>query len=143
VKLVETKIHLEATRYIIVGLCATLIDVILFNLMIASKDLWDVRDISFIAKCVSTTVAVCVAYLGHKYWTFRDRTGSNSARSQVGLFVIVNAIGLGIALACLWVSRYVFGFSSQLADNISANFIGLILGTAFRFLASRQFVFTK
>ena len=33
------------------------------------------------------------------------------------------------------------GFTSLLADNISANVVGLVLGTAFRFLMYRYWVF--
>jgi putative flippase GtrA len=94
-----------------------------------------------LAKCISSIVAIFVAYLGHRFWTFKHRNGSSSTRNQVGLFVLVNAIGLLIALTCLWVSRYIFGYTSQLSANIIANLVGLGLATAFRFLASRQFVF--
>ncbi len=139
--LFENRIHIEASRYVLVGLFATAIDVVIFNLVISTKVLSDFAYTPFIAKCISTVIAVCIAYLGHRFWTFKHRTGSSSTRNQVGLFIVVNAIGLLIALSCLWVSRYVFGFTSQLSDNISANFIGLILATVFRFLASRQFVF--
>ena len=46
-----------------------------------------------------------------------------------------------IALACLTVSHYVMDLRSPLADNISANGVGLVLGTLFRFWAYRRFVF--
>ena len=48
---------------------------------------------------------------------------------------------MGIALACLWISHYVLGFASPLADNIATNVIGLALGTAFRFTLYRFWVF--
>jgi putative flippase GtrA len=143
VRLFEAKIHHEAGRYAIVGLVATLVDVMIFNLIITTNNIWNSTNISFIAKTVSSVIAIFVAYLGHKKWTFKHRTGNDSIPNQVGLFMVVNVIGLGIALGCLWVSRYVLGFSSQLSDNVSANLVGLVLATAFRFLASRQFVFTK
>jgi hypothetical protein len=38
------------------------------------------------------------------------------------------------------VSHYVLGFESRLADNISANGVGLVLGTMFRFWSYRRFV---
>ena len=137
----ETRIHIEASRYVVVGLFAMILDVAIFNFLLSMKLLSDTSQTPFVAKCISTVIAVCAAYLGHRFWTFKHRTGSSSTRNQVGLFILVNAVGLLIALSCLWVSRYVLGFTSQLSDNISANFIGLILATVFRFLASRQFVF--
>ena len=48
---------------------------------------------------------------------------------------------MGIGLLCLWVSHYVLGFTSILADNISGNVIGLALGTAFRFTLYKLWVF--
>ena len=49
--------------------------------------------------------------------------------------------GMGISLACLWISHHLLGFTSLLADNISTNVIGLALGTAFRFFLYRYWVF--
>lgn len=46
-----------------------------------------------------------------------------------------------IGLTCLWVSHYVLGYTSLLADNISSNVIGLALGTVFRFWLYREWVF--
>jgi len=49
---------------------------------------------------------------------------------------------MGIGLACLWVSHYVLGHTSVLADNISSNVIGLLLGAVFRFVLYRYWVFS-
>jgi putative flippase GtrA len=46
-----------------------------------------------------------------------------------------------IALSCLWLSHYALGLDSPIADNISANVIGLGLGTLFRFWSYRKWVF--
>ncbi len=58
---------------------------------------------------------------------------SSSARSPLG--------GLLIGLLCLYVSHYVLGFDNIVADNISGNVVGLFLGTAFRFLLYRFWVY--
>ena len=58
------------------------------------------------------------------------------------MFVLVNIAGMLIALACLWFSRYVLDLRSQVADNISANVVGLVLGTAFRYIMYRYVVFS-
>jgi len=52
-------------------------------------------------------------------------------------------IGLGIGLGCLWISHYALGLTSPLADNISANVVGLGLGTLFRFWSYRKWVFRE
>jgi hypothetical protein len=46
-----------------------------------------------------------------------------------------------IGLGCLFVSHYLLGFESRLADNISSNVIGLGLGTLFRFTLYKLWVF--
>jgi hypothetical protein len=48
---------------------------------------------------------------------------------------------MAIALACLWISHHALGFTSLLADNIATNVVGLALGTAFRFLLYRYWVY--
>ena len=49
---------------------------------------------------------------------------------------------MAIALSCLGFSHYVLDLRSPLADNISANLVGLALGMVFRFWSYRTFVFT-
>lgn len=92
------------------------------------------------AKVISVTAATLVAWLGNRYWTFRHRRRP-SARHELALFAVFNVVGMVIALGCLAFSRYVLGLHSQLADNISGNAVGLVLGTLFRFWAYRTFVF--
>ena len=82
-----------------------------------------------------------VAWLGNRYLTFR-RERSPHALREAALFAVANLVGLLIAAGCLFVSHYVLGFTSQLADNISGNGIGLALGTAFRFAAYRWLIFS-
>ena len=41
------------------------------------------------------------------------------------------------------VSHDVLGYTSRLADNISANVVGLALGAVFRFWTYRKFVFRR
>ena len=56
-------------------------------------------------------------------------------------FAAIAIVGMGIALLCLYVSHHLLGFTSLLADNISANVIGLVIATAFRFLMYRFWVY--
>ena len=46
-------------------------------------------------------------------------------------------------MLCLWFSRYVLGLTTPLADNVSANVIGLSLGAAVRFWVFRRYVFDQ
>jgi putative flippase GtrA len=87
-------------------------------------------------------VATTVAYVGNRQWTFRHRE-RQGMRKEYLLFFGFNAVGLAIALGCLGTSHYLLDLTSPLADNVSANVIGMALGTVFRFWAYRRFVFVE
>jgi putative flippase GtrA len=55
--------------------------------------------------------------------------------------VVFNVIGFGFSVITLVISHDLLGLTSRLADNISANVVGMALGTAFRFWSYRRFVF--
>ena len=131
----------EVAKFGVVGLVAMVVDIGLFNLLRFGA--WaPLADKPLTAKVISVVAATLVAYLGNRYWTYRDRPRRGFAREYT-LFIVLNAIGLGIALSCLFISHYLLDLTSPLADNISANVIGLGLGTLFRFWAYRTFVFKR
>lgn len=132
----------EAAKFGVVGLASLIIDVGLFNLLRFAGGEGAFYDKPLTAKVISVTVAMTFAYFGNRFWTFRDRARTSFAREYV-TFVALNIAGMGIALACLWFSHYALGLDNVVADNISANVIGLILGTLFRFWAYRKWVFPE
>ncbi|GAA4708926.1 putative flippase GtrA (transmembrane translocase of bactoprenol-linked glucose) [Promicromonospora umidemergens] len=119
-----------------VGIVAFLVDVGVFNALRATV----LMDQVIWAKVVSVTIATGVAWLGHRQLTFRATRRSKVA-AELLFFVLANGGGLLIAAGCLFVSHYLLGFTSALADNVAGNVVGLALGTAFRYLAYRFFVF--
>lgn len=128
-------------KFGVVGLLGLVIDVALFNLLrlgVFGEGHWAQSAIG--AKTISTSVAIVFNWLGNRYWTFRKHRRRNYLR-EFAEYVIVSVGGMLIALVCLWISHYWLGFTSLLADNVSSNVIGLALGTAFRFLLYRYWVF--
>ena len=130
----------ERGKFGVIGLVAYLIDLALFNLLRFAGGEGPLFDKPLTAKVISVLVATTFAYFGNRNWTFKDRSRS-SFRRQYTLFFVLNAVGMIISLSCLWVSHYLLGFESALADNISANGVGLILGTIFRFWGYHTWVF--
>ena len=130
----------ELLRFGLVGLAGYLVDVSVFNLLRYAGGAGPLYDKPLTAKALSVTVATLVTYAGHRHWTWRGR-GRADVRREYALFFLLNAVGLGIALLCLFVSHYALALTSPLADNLSANVVGLGLGTAFRFWSYRRFVF--
>lgn len=93
------------------------------------------------ATIIATVVAIATNWVGNRYWAFAAQRQSNTAREGIE-FLIVSLAGMGIPLLCVWVSHYLLGFTSLLADNIANNVIGLALGTLFRFAFYRWWVFS-
>ncbi len=138
-------VYREMLKFGAVGAVAFVVDIGLFNLF--TTGLWPGPDTppldghEKIAKIASASVATVVAWLGNRYWTFRHRRQASRPR-EFATFALMNVIAMGIAVTCLHISHDVLGFTSDLADNISGNVVGIGLGTLFRFWAYRTFVFT-
>jgi putative flippase GtrA len=135
-----TKMQRELGKFGVIGLIAYVIDLAVFNLLRFAGGEGPLFDKPLTAKVIRVLVATTFAYFGNRNWTFKDRTRS-SFRREYALFFVFNAVGMIISLTCLWISHYILGFDSALADNISANVIGLVLGTVFRFWGYHNWVF--
>lgn len=130
----------EIAKFGVVGLIALVVDVGLFNILRYAGGEGPFYDRPLTAKVISVIAATTVAYFGNRFWTFRYRGRSGMGR-EYALFFVLNGVGMFIALGCLWFSHYALGLTSPLADNISANVVGLALGTIFRFWSYRRWVF--
>lgn len=133
----------QFARFGAVGVAGLVVDVAVFNLLratVLSPD--EIASGPFIAKVVSTALAIAVNWMGNRYWTFRAERRAPLVGEGVR-FVVVSIAGMLIALACLGVSHYLLGFRSALADNVSSNVVGLALGAAFRFWLYRAWVFAR
>lgn len=132
----------QLAKFGMVGLVGFAVDITVFNLLratvfspeaVASGPIW--------AKVVSTVLAILANWVGNRYWTFSKDRRTQTLREGLEFFA-VSLVGMGIGLACLWVSHYVLGYTSVIADNISSNVIGLLLGAIFRFTLYRYWVFS-
>lgn len=131
----------QFTRFGLVGLFGLVVDVGLFNLLLNTVFAPErLHGGPLLAKVVSTSAAIVCNWIGNRLWTFRQHRGRQLWREGLE-FTLVSLGGLLIGLGCLWVSHYVLGLTSRLADNVASNVVGLGLGTAFRFLLYRYWVF--
>jgi putative flippase GtrA len=125
----------ELVRFAVTGAAAYLADVLVFNLLLLGADMrptW--------SKVLSSVVAIAVAFAGSRWFTWRDRRSDRIAR-EYALFFLLSALAAGIQYLCLVVSHYALDWTSPLADNISANVVGMALATVFRFWTFRTYVF--
>lgn len=140
IKKIVTDLRRELGKFGAIGLAAYVIDLTVFNALRFAGGEGPLFDKPLTAKALSVMVATTFAYFGNRHWTFKDRSRS-SFRREYALFFVFNGVGMIISLSCLWISHYLLGFESALADNISANVIGLVLGTVFRFWGYHNWVF--
>jgi putative flippase GtrA len=133
----------EGYKYLIVGAGGFVIDVGLFNFLSIARAQGHVDFDPLLIKTMSFILAITFTYVLNGRWTFRLRTHRPEGLARVLRYSLVSVVGLILSLAPLYVSRNILGFTSLLADNISANVIGVGLAVLFRFTASRFWVFSK
>jgi putative flippase GtrA len=131
----------QFARFGVVGGIGLVVDLGVFNLLLATVLAPErVHEGPVIAKVISSAVAIVCNWLGNRFWTFRAHRGRQLWREGLE-FAVVSVAGMLIGVGCLWVSHYLLGFTSRLADNVAGNGIGLVLGTLFRFTLYRWWVF--
>jgi putative flippase GtrA len=124
----------EIAKFGAVGGAGLLVNLLVFNLVRHVTGLQVVR-----ASIVATIVAIIFNYIGFRYFTYRDRDKSGRTR-EMTLFLLFSAAGLVIENGVLYVATYGFGWDSPLQSNIF-KFLGIGLGTLFRFWSYRTWVF--
>jgi putative flippase GtrA len=125
----------EVGKFGIVGIVGAVFDIGGFNVLHHVVGLGPLT-----SKAISTFVAAVVTYVGNRFWAFRHRARTGVQR-EFPIFVALNVVGLGIAEAVLSFTYYVLDDRGPLATNLSANVVGIGLGTLFRFWAYKRWVF--
>jgi putative flippase GtrA len=139
----------EMLKFGVVGAVAFVIDLGGYNLLVFGPHLLGMFDTQntvgvlhdkpLTARIISATVSTLVAWVGNRLWTFRHRRNRQPSH-ELALYLLFNVVAMVISVACLGISRYVFGLHTQFADNIT-NIFGIALGTLFRFWSYRKWVF--
>ncbi len=94
------------------------------------------------AKIVAGVVATLFSWVANRFWTFRHRRQNNVVRELV-MFLIMNAIGLGIQAGCVFIAQYGMGLTDRTSLFVAGNVVGLFFGTVFRYFAYRFWVFRE
>ena len=135
----------EVTRFLAVGLLATIVALILFNLLVHGYNTGSfapLNNMPELAYAIANAVGMLISYRGTKNWAFRDRQ-ARGADGGVVAFVVINMVTWTIPIACLWISRNGLGLDDPISDNVSANLIGLLMANVARFFLFRTYVFQK
>ena len=135
----------EVGRFLAVGGAATIVALIIFNLLLHGFNTGDhalLGDQSIPAYIFANSVGMGVSYYGSRHWAFRDRPPHSSDGGRTA-FVAINLLTMLIPIGCLTISRDVLGLDDPISDNLAANVIGLVLGLGARFYLFRTFVFRR
>jgi putative flippase GtrA len=139
------RIFTEAYRFLAVGGLATVVAILIFNFLVHGFKMgWDapLAGHPYLAFVIANLIGMVVSYRGSRTWVFRDRPPRTADGGRL-MFVLINLVTMLIPIACLWVSRNVFGLDDPYSDNVAANMIGLFLGMVARFYLFRTLVFKR
>ena len=129
------EIGLSLAKFALVGGVGFVVDLAVFNVLRAGPLSPEaVAHGPLLAKVVSTLAAIVTNWLGNRYWT-------SSRAGEFVEFLVSSVATMPVGLLCLWVSHYLMGFTSQLADNVSGLIVGTVLGSIARYLLYRHWVF--
>ncbi|GAB3548361.1 hypothetical protein GCM10027404_12120 [Arthrobacter tumbae] len=127
----------ELAKFGAVGGVAFVIDKGLFWVLIHGP----MEDSEVKAQVVSAAIATVFAWIANRYWTFRHRRQANVLR-ELMMFLLINAVGLGIAAGFVWFAKYPLDISDRTGLFV-AGILGTVLATAVRFVAYRFWVFNE
>ena len=137
------QLFVQIALFCLVGGIGFVVDVGVFNaLRLGVFAPHNVSGGPMLAKLVSTSLAIAVTWAGNRYWTFRDQRREDVRREAVE-YAVASVAGVVVSIACLWATHYLLGLTSVLDDNLSANVVGLALGTLVRFVLYRSWVFAR
>lgn len=133
----------EIGKFLAVGGVATFVALVLFNLLVhgfstAYRPL--MADHPIAAIVIANLVGMVVSYRGTRSWAFRNREPVHADGGRTA-YLVINLATMVIPVACLWFTRHVLGLEDPVSDNLSANVVGLGLGTGARFYLYRTWVF--
>ncbi|MFL6114670.1 MAG: GtrA family protein [Catenulispora sp.] len=132
----EHLVH-ELSKFGVVGAVALVVNMAVLNAMLLA-----VKDKQIYATVVSTIVATCVAYVGNRYWTYKDRDKIDRRREML-FFFLINGVAAVIEVMFVFIAKYGLGQDGTLAVNIAKYAFGMPVGMLFRLYCYRTFVFPE
>lgn len=136
--------HRELVKFALVGATTWVIDTAVFLALKTTV----LADKPITAKVVAVLVATIASYVLNREWSFRTR-GGRERHHEAALFFLISGVGVAVYTGPLAVSRYLLDLrvpdvsllNQEIADFVSGQIVGVLVGMAFRWWAFRRFVF--
>jgi putative flippase GtrA len=124
----------ELGKFGTIGAAAFVLDTGIYNLFLLVLG-------PMTSKVLAAVISITFAYLGNRFYTFRDREQSGLGREYF-LFFLLNGIALLFGVLVIGFTSYTLKLNDMVSLNI-ANIIGVGLGTLFRFWSYKKWVFLE
>lgn len=132
----------QFAKFSLVGGLGFFVDMGIFNILratVLSREEYEWGPLA--ANALSTLVAIVFNWAGNRFWTFRHDRRHTSTTREAAEFFFVSLVGAVIGLLPLWVTHYLVGWVSPLADNLAKVF-GIGVSSIFRFVLYRWWVYS-
>lgn len=130
----------RGATFLVVGAIGAVVDLGVFNILVYWGGHGPMNDQPVTARVIATISATVATYIGNALLTYRDHPTRMSS-GRIIAYAAINGVAIAIQSGCLAVSRYGLGLEGPVADNISGSVVGLVLATAFRYVAYPRWVF--
>ncbi|HET6818436.1 MAG TPA: GtrA family protein [Mycobacteriales bacterium] len=124
----------ELAVFGMVGVVCLIADIALFNAFVFGAGMSPVA-----GKGLGLVITGAMAFFGHRHITFRHRRRRIRIHREIWRFLVATVATVLLSLLPLYVARHLAGVTSVLGLNV-ANIVGIVLGTAVRYLAYRYIV---
>jgi putative flippase GtrA len=134
----------ELWRFFFVAQAATWVSIALFNTLAHGwlvGTAW-LESQPIVAYVLANSVGMVISYSGARGWVFPHRPPQQADGGWTA-YVVINLAAMALPVGCLVLTRHVLGLDSALADNLSANGVGLVLAFGARFYLFKRFVFRR
>ena len=134
----------EVWRFFAVAQAATWVSFLLFNIALHGWLIGDpiLEDQAILVYVLANSIGMVISYHGARGWVFPHRPPQQADGGWTA-YVVINLAAMVLPVGCLAISRHVLGLDDALADNLSANGIGLVLAFGARFYLFKRFVFRR
>lgn len=137
------RIGAEVVRFFVVAQAATWVSILLFNVLVHGFIVGrSFVEEPMIAYVLANCVGMVISFHGARGWVFPDRPPQQADGGWTA-YVVINLAAMALPVGCLYLTHYVLGLDNALADNLSANGVGLVLAFVARFYLFRRFVFRR